>query len=244
MNPPLLIVSAIAITLVWWLITAGFLLLGSRIAGIRDRSFGRSLGIAVLSGIASFILGAGLGHLPVIAPAGGFIAFLFGILAASFFLKVWSQATVGRALGAAALGYLLPLALVAFLGMVAAILIPALSKGLSNAALVSTVSNGANLYKSAVSVPLAEPGQAPPWTAFPAKGRNRAEYDALRPKVQEAVHAMVVDRGGSFSAEHGVGRLKVRDLERWADPTRLATMRAIKAALDPLGIMNPGAVLA
>ena len=55
---------------------------------------------------------------------------------------------------------------------------------------------------------------------------------------------MVVDRGGSFSAEHGVGRLKVRDLERWADPTRLATMRAIKAALDPLGIMNPGAVLA
>jgi len=88
MNPPLLIVSAIAITLVWWLITAGFLLLGSRIAGIRDRSFGRSLGIAVLSGIASFLLGAGLGHLPVIAPAGGFIAFLFGILAAAFFLKV------------------------------------------------------------------------------------------------------------------------------------------------------------
>ena len=82
------------------------------------------------------------------------------------------------------------------------------------------------------------------YNVFPAKGRNRAEYDALRPKVQEAVHAMVVDRGGSFSAEHGVGRLKVRDLERWADPTRLATMRAIKAALDPLGIMNPGAVLA
>ena len=82
------------------------------------------------------------------------------------------------------------------------------------------------------------------YNVFPAKGRNRAEYDALRPKVQEAVHAMVVDRGGSFSAEHGVGRLKVRDLERWADPTRRATMRAIKAALDPLGIMNPGAVLA
>ena len=82
------------------------------------------------------------------------------------------------------------------------------------------------------------------YNVFPAKGRNRAEYDALRPQVQEAVHAMVVDRGGSFSAEHGVGRLKVRDLERWADPARLAAMRAIKAALDPLGIMNPGAVLA
>ena len=82
------------------------------------------------------------------------------------------------------------------------------------------------------------------YNVFPAKGRNRAEYDALRPKVQEAVHALVVSRGGSFSAEHGVGRLKVRDLERWADPARLAAMRAIKAALDPLGIMNPGAVLA
>ena len=58
------------------------------------------------------------------------------------------------------------------------------------------------------------------------------------------VHEMVVARGGSFSAEHGVGRLKVADLERWADPARLAAMRAVKAALDPLGIMNPGVVLA
>ena len=82
------------------------------------------------------------------------------------------------------------------------------------------------------------------YNVFPAKGRTRAEYDPLRPQVQEAVHAMVVARGGSFSAEHGVGRLKVRDLERWGDPARLAAMRAIKAALDPLGIMNPGAVLA
>ena len=54
---------------------------------------------------------------------------------------------------------------------------------------------------------------------------------------------MVVDRGGSFSAEHGVGRLKVAELAEWGDPARLAAMRAIKRALDPLGIMNPGAVL-
>ncbi|WP_442954342.1 FAD-linked oxidase C-terminal domain-containing protein, partial [Paracoccus sp. APAP_BH8] len=44
-------------------------------------------------------------------------------------------------------------------------------------------------------------------------------------------HQMVVDRGGSFSAEHGVGRLKVGDLERWGDPARLKAMRAIKATL-------------
>ncbi|MDO5604950.1 MAG: FAD-binding oxidoreductase [Paracoccus sp. (in: a-proteobacteria)] len=81
------------------------------------------------------------------------------------------------------------------------------------------------------------------YNVFPAAGRTRAEYDRLRPAVQQAVHEMVVARGGSFSAEHGVGRLKVADLERWGDPVRLAAMRAIKAALDPAGIMNPGAVL-
>ncbi|WP_112873929.1 FAD-binding oxidoreductase [Paracoccus endophyticus] len=81
------------------------------------------------------------------------------------------------------------------------------------------------------------------YNVFPAAGRPREAYDALRPQVQHAVHQMVVDRGGSFAAEHGVGRLKAADLGRWGDPARLAAMRAIKGALDPLGIMNPGAVL-
>ncbi len=81
------------------------------------------------------------------------------------------------------------------------------------------------------------------YNLFPAPGRNRAEYDDQRHALSELVHEMVMARGGSFSAEHGVGRLKTGDLERWADPARLAVMRAIKARLDPLGIMNPGAVL-
>ncbi len=81
------------------------------------------------------------------------------------------------------------------------------------------------------------------YNLFPAPGRNRAEYDGQRHALSELVHEMVMARGGSFSAEHGVGRLKTGDLERWADPARLAMMRAIKATLDPLGIMNPGAVL-
>ncbi|MGR3386440.1 MAG: FAD-binding oxidoreductase, partial [Paracoccus sp. (in: a-proteobacteria)] len=78
---------------------------------------------------------------------------------------------------------------------------------------------------------------------FPAKGRRREDYDSIREALSRRIHEMVVARGGSFSAEHGVGRLKVGDLERWGDPARLAAMRAIKQALDPLGIMNPGAVL-
>jgi FAD/FMN-containing dehydrogenase len=61
--------------------------------------------------------------------------------------------------------------------------------------------------------------------------------------VKRLVHDMVHAMGGSVSAEHGIGRLKVKDLERYGDPAKLAAMRAIKAALDPAGIMNPGAVL-
>jgi len=79
------------------------------------------------------------------------------------------------------------------------------------------------------------------YNAFPAAGRSRGEYDGKA--VQRLVHDLVHARGGSVSAEHGVGRLKVGDLVRYGDPARLAAMRAIKAALDPLGIMNPGAVL-
>lgn len=82
------------------------------------------------------------------------------------------------------------------------------------------------------------------YNVFPGAGRSRTDYADLRFRLPEAVYQMVVERGGSFSAEHGVGRLKVADLERWGDPVKLSAMRAIKAALDPHGIMNPGAVLA
>ncbi|MBL9059035.1 MAG: hydroxyacid dehydrogenase, partial [Mangrovicoccus sp.] len=78
---------------------------------------------------------------------------------------------------------------------------------------------------------------------FPPKGETAAAYSDRRGAVKAAVHDLVDELGGSVSAEHGVGRLKVADLERYGDPGRLAAMRAVKAALDPLGIMNPGAVL-
>jgi len=78
---------------------------------------------------------------------------------------------------------------------------------------------------------------------FPPMGETRTAYMGLSEAIQTAVHDLVMARGGSFSAEHGIGRLKVAALERYGDPARLAAMRAIKAALDPSGIMNPGAVL-
>ena len=58
-----------------------------------------------------------------------------------------------------------------------------------------------------------------------------------------ALHDLVVRMGGSFSAEHGIGVLKRGELERYASPVALSTMRALKSALDPKGIMNPGKVL-
>ncbi len=61
--------------------------------------------------------------------------------------------------------------------------------------------------------------------------------------VDDVVLGLVVERGGSISAEHGIGTLKKRWLERDRSPGEVAAMRSIKAALDPDGILNPGALL-
>ncbi|MBW4049104.1 MAG: FAD-binding oxidoreductase [Proteobacteria bacterium] len=58
------------------------------------------------------------------------------------------------------------------------------------------------------------------------------------------VHDAAIACGGSFSAEHGVGQLKTAELARYKSPVALGMMRAIKVALDPQGIMNPGKVIA
>jgi D-lactate dehydrogenase (cytochrome) len=76
-----------------------------------------------------------------------------------------------------------------------------------------------------------------------APGSDRAAFLASEEPVKRAIHELVRDFGGSFSAEHGIGRLKVAELERYAPPVELDVMRAIKHALDPNGILNPGKVL-
>ncbi|MFN3972061.1 MAG: FAD-binding oxidoreductase [Gemmobacter sp.] len=80
------------------------------------------------------------------------------------------------------------------------------------------------------------------YNVFPPPGGRRAEHEHQRGAVKRLVHDMVHARGGSVSAEHGIGRLKVEDLARYGDPVKLAAMRAIKAALDPAGILNPGVI--
>lgn len=81
------------------------------------------------------------------------------------------------------------------------------------------------------------------YNVFPPMGQSREPYMAHAKAIKTLVHDMAHARGGSVSAEHGIGRLKVDDLETYGDPAKLAAMRAIKTALDPNGIMNPGAVL-
>jgi len=75
------------------------------------------------------------------------------------------------------------------------------------------------------------------------EGMDPAAFLARDHDIMDAVCAVVRDLGGSFSAEHGVGKLKPYMMPDWRGGAELATMRRIKAALDPRGLMNPGKVL-
>lgn len=80
--------------------------------------------------------------------------------------------------------------------------------------------------------------QAPP-------GVDRARWEAEDGKaISRLVDDTVTEWGGTISAEHGIGQLKVDELERLADPVALGLLRTIKNALDPQGLLNPGKLLA
>ncbi|MGA8171164.1 MAG: FAD-binding oxidoreductase [Methylocystis sp.] len=74
-------------------------------------------------------------------------------------------------------------------------------------------------------------------------GADKAAFLARWDEVGEIVHGVVAKFDGSISAEHGIGQLKRDLLRRVKDPVALQTMRAIKAALDPNGVLNPGKLL-
>jgi FAD/FMN-containing dehydrogenase len=70
-----------------------------------------------------------------------------------------------------------------------------------------------------------------------------AAFLTQEPKIRRAIHDLVAKFSGSISAEHGIGRLKREELQRYASPVALGAMRAIKQALDPNDIMNPGKLI-
>ena len=75
------------------------------------------------------------------------------------------------------------------------------------------------------------------------EGADKAAFLAREAPLRRAVHDLVASYGGTFSAEHGIGQLKVDELRRYASPAGLAAMHRIKQALDPHHILNPGKVL-
>ena len=76
----------------------------------------------------------------------------------------------------------------------------------------------------------------------PAAAENAA-FIAVQPQVDQIVHDLVYQLGGSISAEHGIGQLKREELLRYKSPLEMEMMRCVKRALDPQGLMNPGKVL-
>jgi FAD/FMN-containing dehydrogenase len=78
----------------------------------------------------------------------------------------------------------------------------------------------------------------------PAGADRETWYAEEGPAITRLVHDMVVAAGGSISAEHGIGQLKRDELARLSAPSRIAALKAIKAAFDPRGILNPGKLVA
>jgi len=73
------------------------------------------------------------------------------------------------------------------------------------------------------------------------EGAVRGEWELEQGKqISRFVHDLVDEWRGSISAEHGIGQLKRDELERLGDPVQIHLMRAVKQALDPQGLLNPG----
>ncbi len=81
------------------------------------------------------------------------------------------------------------------------------------------------------------------YNVAPPDGISHDEFLGQQAAINRIVHDSVDAFGGSISAEHGIGVLKRDELKRYKSQVELGMMRAIKAALDPLGIMNPGKIL-
>jgi FAD/FMN-containing dehydrogenase len=75
------------------------------------------------------------------------------------------------------------------------------------------------------------------------EGSDRAAFERAQPAIEDAVYSTIARHQGSISAEHGVGLARRRDIARIKQPAELAMMRAVKAALDPHNLMNPGKML-
>ena len=81
------------------------------------------------------------------------------------------------------------------------------------------------------------------FNVFPPQKETNSSYMDLKPKLIEIINTTCKSLKGSISAEHGVGRMKVKDLKQYCDPGKFYVMHQIKKAIDPLSLLNPGVIL-
>jgi D-lactate dehydrogenase (cytochrome) len=74
-------------------------------------------------------------------------------------------------------------------------------------------------------------------------GGDLKDFERRQPAIEAAVYDAIDRHAGSISAEHGVGLARRDDIARRKQPAEIAMMRAVKAALDPKGVMNPGKMI-
>ena len=99
----------------------------------------------------------------------------------------------------------------------------------------------ADLFPGARPIPFGHAGDGNiHYNVVQPSGGDPAAFAAAGKQAARTIHAIVADLGGSISAEHGLGRMKTEDALRTKSAAELQAMRAVRAALDPHRIMNPG----
>uniref|UniRef100_UPI003F498EE9 FAD-binding oxidoreductase n=1 Tax=Ensifer adhaerens TaxID=106592 RepID=UPI003F498EE9 len=82
------------------------------------------------------------------------------------------------------------------------------------------------------------------FNVVPPVGGDTSQFKtSFEEEVSPSIYSLAADMGGSFSAEYGIGRVKLELLDQYGDPGKLAMMKKLKKALDPEGYMNPGKVV-
>jgi len=71
---------------------------------------------------------------------------------------------------------------------------------------------------------------------------NQNEFKKMYARINNLVFSLVQKLGGSFSAEHGIGKIKIKELEKYSSKQELSLKRSIKLMIDPKKIMNPGKI--
>ena len=100
-----LVIAATAAVLIWWLVSAAFLLWGARLAGVQQRSFGRAMATILLGGLATLVVEALLNTAPVL---GTGLGLLLGFVVSAAVMMGIFKTTFGQALAANILAWVLP----------------------------------------------------------------------------------------------------------------------------------------